>query len=227
MKGWVMRISVGWVFLLGVVGLMAAATPSRGEVVHLSYVFDLNQGSQFEVGEVGSGVSVFRTLADTSQSFTLVNGDVLEVDVAFLPGQGALLLHNASNTSPGREIIGLEIPNDELRSNGGDTTIDITGFSGDLISPQISFANARATGLLSPRVPTNITDTQFVLTQFSLAYTVVDGLNDPMMFDSVTLALAFGTPISVVPEPAGIASLLLMALLGVRTRRHEARGIAA
>jgi len=182
-------------------------TPATAATINLSYQFDLDGGiSQVEIGGAGSGTSIYRTLLDTSQSFTLVDGDTVNIDVSFLNNKALLISDNAGSISTGLENMILEMPLAGLGVNFADAAIDITGYSGDVNGTQFSSLMLGANGGIFPGAGGNITDTSLVMTNLSVSFTVLSGIPTSATFDSVRLAVTTGTVanvvVSAVPVPA-------------------------
>jgi len=198
------------------------ATPVNAATINLSYQFDLDSGiSQFEIGGAGSGTSVYRTLFDTSQSFTIVDGDTVNIDVSFLNNKALLISDNVGSISTGTESIKLEMPLTGLGVNYADTVVDITGYAGDVNGTQFSSFGLGSSGGIFPGTNGNITDASFVMTDFSVSFTVQSGITTPATFDSVRLAVTTGTVanvvVSAVPVPAAfwLFSSGLLGLIGL------------
>jgi hypothetical protein len=174
----------------------AVITPSTD----LSFELDAELGSQFDIVP---GLAIFRTPLDTSQSVSVSNGDVINVHVTFKNNKGLLIRNNSTLVNSGGEIFGLEFPKSGLPGNSGVTTTTITDAEGDLLINSCTQSNS-SSGQIAPQCTANFTDSSFVLTGISFAYTVTSGLPSPTEFPSIRLAVTVGSPVEVVNLDADV-----------------------
>ena len=183
--------------------LVISPWAANADLIELEFEFDLDSGSQFEIGGVGSGLSIYRTANDFSQPFSIQDGDVLSITIRFANDRAIKLSNNSSAFGTGIETFQVEIiPVSPLLANTGNTVFEILGITGDSNGSIFSRNNGSAFGALIPIADGNFTDTSFSFTGLSVTHTVLSGMPSLTAFSLARLAISGGTAIEIVDAPS-------------------------
>lgn len=197
-------------FFIGACSTASAAT------FDIDVTVDLNGLS---TGMAPGNQPTFFAPTTASGGFTLQTGDILNMNFSFIGG--SFKLGNNAGSFFNHERFGFSIAGVSSPDNITTRyTLSNVDFVGDL-APGTITGDVTGVGFISPRMITNITDTNVTMKSGTLSLEVLSGLDTPSS-GTVGGFIGYGTAATVVPLPA--PALLLLGAMGALGLARRKRG---